>query len=64
MQLDIEVDLKQGGEAYKTEVLDHLSQTANEVRLELNRGVDPDEYERLNTLLTATNMAMTVIQEY
>ncbi len=48
---------------YKNEILEKFSQTASEVRVELNQGVEPDEYEKLNRLLKALESSAEVVEQ-
>ena len=63
--LDIEQKLKNDTTgAYKKDVLNKLSQTTMEVRTELNKGLSPDEYTRLNYMLHALETSMKIVDQY
>lgn len=63
--LDIEQNLKNDSTGeYKKDVLDKLSKTTLEVRNELNKGLSPDEYTRLNYLLHALETSMKIVDQY
>ncbi len=49
---------------YKNELLDKFNQTASQVRFELNQGVSPDEYERLNSFLQALEASSEVVEQF
>ena len=63
--LDIEKDLKEdrSGE-YKKELLSKFNSFEIEVRSELNKGIAPKEYERLNKLLQAVEASASVVEQY
>lgn len=63
--LDIEVDLKNDttGE-YKKELIQKFTNTEMEVRSEINKGVSPDDYNRLSKLLEALELGVKVIEKY
>ena len=48
---------------YKNELLDKFNQAASEVRLELNQGVSPDEYDKLNRFLQALDASCDVVEQ-
>lgn len=63
-ELDIEAALKQDlSGTYKAQLLAELSAEANKIRGELNRGVGPEDYKRLESLLGATETAATVVEK-
>lgn len=49
---------------YKNELLDQFNQAASEVRYELNQGVAPDEYDKLNRFLQALEASCEVVEEF
>jgi type III secretion system YseE family protein len=49
---------------YKNELLDQFNQAASEVRYELNQGVSPDEYDKLNSFLQALEASCEVVEEF
>lgn len=49
---------------YKTDLLDKFNQAASEVRSELNQGVAPAEYERLNKFLMALEASCEVVEQF
>lgn len=62
--LQIEQNLKNDASGiYKAELLERLSQEASTVRFELNQGVDPVEYEKLNRLLQALEASAEVVEQ-
>lgn len=64
MVLQVEQNLKNDVSGiYKNELLDKFSQVASEVRVELNQGVEPDEYERLNRFLKALEASSEVVEQ-
>ncbi len=65
VMLDIEKNLKEdpSGE-YKKELLSKFSDLEMEVRTELNKGIAPVEYERLNKLLQAVEASTSVLEQY
>lgn len=64
MVLQLEQNLKNDvAGIYKNEILEKFSQTASEVRVELNQGVEPDEYEKLNRLLKALESSAEVVEQ-
>ncbi len=63
--LDIESNLKDDDTgAYKKELLGKFSSFEMEVRSELNKGLAPDEYENLSTLLQAVEASISVVEKY
>lgn len=65
MMLEIENNLKNDATgAYKRELLEKFSALGTEVRGELNKGLAPDEYVRLNQLLQAVEASITVVEAY
>lgn len=64
MVLQVEQNLKNDVSGiYKNELLEKFSQVASEVRVELNQGVEPDEYERLNRFLKALEASSEVVEQ-
>lgn len=62
--LQIEQNLKDDSSGiYKSELLNRFNQVASEVRFELNQGVDPTEYEKLNRLLQALEASAEVVDK-
>lgn len=49
---------------YKNELLDKFNQTASQVRFELNQGVSPGEYEKLNSFLQALEASSEVVEQF
>lgn len=63
--LPIEQNLKNDVSGmYKNDLLDQLNQAASEVRTELNQGVSPDEYNKLNSFLQALEASCEVVEEF
>lgn len=62
--LDIEAALKNdpSGE-YKRTLIGELLGQANGIKSELNKGVGPDDYKRLQALLQATETASEVVEK-
>lgn len=48
---------------YKNELLEKFNQASSQVRVELNQGVDPEEYNKLNKLLQAIDASTEVIEQ-
>lgn len=48
----------------KNELLDQFNQAASQVRFELNQGVSPDEYNRLNGFLHALEASCEVVDQF
>ena len=64
MVLQLEQNLKNDVSGiYKNEILEKFNQTASEVRVELNQGVEPDQYDKLNRLLKALESGTEVIEQ-
>lgn len=65
VMLDIEKNLKEdtSGE-YKNELLSKFRTFEMEVRSELNKGIEPHEYEKLNKLLQAVEASTSVVEQY
>lgn len=64
MVLQLEQNLKNDVSGiYKNEVLEKFSQAASEVRFELNQGVEPDQYDKLNRLLKALEASTEVVEQ-
>jgi hypothetical protein len=49
---------------YKNEVLDKFNQAASQVRFELNQGVSPSEYEKLNKFLRGLEAGCEVVEQF
>lgn len=65
MMLQIEQNLKNDVSGmYKNELLDKFNQAASQVRSELNQGVSPDEYEKLNSFLLALEASCEVVDQF
>lgn len=63
--LQIEQNLKNDVSGmYKNELLDKFNQAASDVRSELNQGVSPDEYEKLNSFLQALEASCEVVDQF
>ncbi|MBK8453161.1 MAG: EscE/YscE/SsaE family type III secretion system needle protein co-chaperone [Thiofilum sp.] len=64
MPLQIEENLKKDVSGiYKNELLEKFNQAASQVRFELNQGVDPVEYNKLNKLLQAIEASSEVVEQ-
>lgn len=64
MPLQIEENLKKDiSGVYKNELLEKFNQAASQVRFELNQGVDPVEYNKLNKLLQAIEASSEVVEQ-
>lgn len=64
MVLQLEQNLKNDVSGiYKNEILGQFSQAASEVRVELNQGVEPAQYEKLNRLLKALEASTEVVEQ-
>ena len=64
MSLQIEENLKKDVSGiYKNDLLEKFNQAASQVRFELNQGVDPAEYEKLNKLLQAIESSSEVVEQ-
>jgi len=64
MVLQVEQNLKNDVSGiYKNELLEKFSQVASEVRVELNQGVEPEEYEQLNRFLKALEASSEVVEQ-
>ena len=63
--LDIERELQEDttGE-YKKNVLLKLRTLSAQARHELNQGLIPDEYEKLNKLLQSVEASIKIIEQY
>lgn len=65
MMLQIEQNLRNDESGlYKNELLDKFNQAASQVRTELNQGVSPDEYEKLNSFLLALEAGCEVVEQF
>lgn len=65
MMLQIEKNLRNDVSGiYKNELIDKFNQAASQVRFELNQGVSPDEYERLNNFLQALEASGEVVEQF
>ncbi|WP_020396030.1 EscE/YscE/SsaE family type III secretion system needle protein co-chaperone [Thiolinea disciformis] len=63
MILQIEENLRNDVSGiYKNELLEKFSQVASQVRAELNQGVDPVQYEKLNKFLYALEAGSEVVE--
>lgn len=49
---------------YKNDLLDQFNQAASQVRMELNQGVTPDEYNKLNSFLQALEACSEVVEAF
>ena len=64
MMLQLEQSLRNDVSGmYKNELLDKFNQTASQVRFELNQGVSPDEYHKLNSFLQALEASCEVVEQ-
>ncbi len=64
MVLQLEQNLKNDvAGIYKNEILEKFSQAASEVRVELNQGVEPSQYDKLNRLLKALEASTEVVEQ-
>ncbi len=63
--LDIEKDLENdvSGE-YKRNIIATLMETSTKVRNELGKGLVPDEYKKLSTLLMALEASIKIVEQY
>ncbi|MEZ5452175.1 MAG: EscE/YscE/SsaE family type III secretion system needle protein co-chaperone [Thiothrix sp.] len=62
--LTVEENLKKDlSGVYKNDLLDKFNQAASEVRSELNQGVSPDEYDKLNRFLQALEASCEVVEQ-
>lgn len=65
MMLQIEQNLRNDVSGlYKNELLDKFNQAASQARFELNQGVSPDEYEKLNSFLQALEASCEVVDQF
>lgn len=48
---------------YKEQLLTKLKETATEVRTELDKGLQPDEYNKADKLLKAVEAAIFVVEQ-
>ncbi len=65
MMLQIERNLRNDVSGfYKNELLDKFNQAASQVRFELNQGVSPDEYNKLNGFLLALESSCEVVEQF
>jgi hypothetical protein len=65
MMLAIEKSLRSDVSGfYKNELLDKFNQAASQVRFELNQGVSPDEYNKLNDFLQALEASCEVVEQF
>jgi hypothetical protein len=65
MMLQIERNLRNDVSGiYKNELLDKFNQAASQVRFELNQGVSPDEYDKLNGFLQALEASCEVVDQF
>lgn len=64
MVLQLEQNLKNDvAGIYKNEILEKFSQASSEVRVELNQGVEPDQYDKLNRLLKALEASTEIVEQ-
>ena len=64
MVLQLEQNLKNDvAGIYKNEILEKFSQTSSEVRIELNQGVEPEQYDKLNRLLKALEASTEIVEQ-
>ncbi|CAA6824236.1 MAG: EscE/YscE/SsaE family type III secretion system needle protein co-chaperone [uncultured Thiotrichaceae bacterium] len=64
MVLQLEQNLKNDVSGiYKNEILEKFSQTASEVRFELNQGVEPEQYDKLSRFLKAIEASTEVVEQ-
>lgn len=64
MVLQLEQNLKNDvAGIYKNEILEKFSQASSEVRIELNQGVEPEQYEKLNRLLKALEASTEIVEQ-
>ena len=64
MMLQLEQNLRNDTSGmYKNELLDKFNQTASQIRFELNQGVSPDEYNKLNSFLQALEASCEVVEQ-
>lgn len=64
MVLQLEQNLKNDvAGIYKNEILERFSQTSSEVRFELNQGVEPEQYDKLNRLLKALEASTEIVEQ-
>ena len=64
MVLQLEQNLKNDvAGIYKNEILEKFTQASSEVRVELNQGVEPDQYDKLNRLLKALEASTEIVEQ-
>ena len=64
MVLQLEQNLKNDvAGIYKNEILEKFSQASSEVRVELNQGVEPEQYDKLNRLLKALEASTEIVEQ-
>lgn len=64
MVLQLEQNLKNDVSGiFKNDILDKISQAASEVRFELNQGVEPEQYDKLNLFLKALEVSTEVVEQ-
>ena len=65
MMLQIEQALRNDiSGMYKNELMDQFNQAASQVRFELNQGVSPEEYHKLNSFLQASEASCEVVEQF
>lgn len=65
MMLQIEQNLRNDiSGMLKNELVDQFNQAASQVRFELNQGVSPDEYNKLNGFLRALEASCEVVDQF
>lgn len=65
MMLQIEQALRNDiSGMYKNELMDQFNQAASQVRFELNQGVSPEEYHKLNSFLQALEASCEVVEQF
>ncbi|WP_020560399.1 EscE/YscE/SsaE family type III secretion system needle protein co-chaperone [Thiofilum flexile] len=64
MPLQIEESLKNDvSGVYKNELLEKFHQASSQIRMEINQGVDPVEYNKLDKLLRAIEASSEVVEQ-
>lgn len=65
MMLKIEQNLRNDVSGiYKNELVGKFNHAASQVRFELNQGVSPDEYNKLNSFLQALEASSEVVEQF
>lgn len=63
--LEIEEKLKNDPSgSYKKEILEKFNSFSFEVRQEINKGLSPEEYKKMNGLLQAVEASVSVVEQY